>query len=134
MQVFPSAARTASANGDFVLPRGYKGVLLRLNISVFTGTSLDIKLQAYDDAAQAYFDLKDAEGSAGGINPQLPTVIAFPQKTGTGSDDLISYPSSIVFLPAATSKRFNSPLPRKLRAVATFVGTTATYSLAAIPL
>ena len=126
MKVFPSAVRTASANGDFVLSRGFRGVLLRLDITAFTGTSLDIKLQGYDDTAGAYFDLTETSAAA--------PVVAFATKAATGSDTLAVYPPALAFAQPATNKRWGAALPRKLRAVATFVGTTATYSLAAIPL
>ena len=134
MILFPALARTQPGspyNKDFVLPRGFRGIAFRLNITAAGGTTptLDVKFQGYDDAAGAYFDLTETSAAA--------PVIAFATKSGAGSDTLAIYPPALAFAQPATNKRWGAAIPRKLRVVATFgvdVDETFTFSLAGIPL
>lgn len=134
--VFASANRTQVVgtyeSTPFVLPQTSKGMLYHLVITAVTDTpTLDIKLQYYDDATATWEDYKDWEANT----------VSFPQKTGTGEDDLVLYEGGASLVeathPAAGNRRYASPHPRRSRWVAT-VGNAATdeitFSLAATPL
>lgn len=97
-------------NYDIVLPRGYRGVLFRLNIGTApTGTTpvLDIKVQYYDELRQTYEDLTDWT---------IANSVAFAQKSAAGEDDIVLYPSGAA---GVANRRFNVTPPKKLRIVAT---------------
>jgi hypothetical protein len=129
MVIFPSAARTqpnSPHNADFTMPQGYRGLLLRLDITASGGTTptLDVKLQYYNEATDEYEDLR---GMA------VANAAAFAQKTGAGEDDLVLYPG----LTEAANRTLGAPVPRNLRAVATTgadADETFTFSLVGIPL
>lgn len=133
--VFASAARTQEVgtyNSDIRADTGALGMLFHLVISAVGGTpTLDLKMQYYDSATATWEDYKDWEGN----------VVSFAQKTGTGEDDLVVYPSgsapAAADHPAATNRRYASPIPTKFRWVATVGnagGDSATFSLASTPL
>ena len=113
--VFASAARTATANSGDLENRTARGVRLWLNITAASGTTptLDIKLQWKDPLSGLYFDIPGAN---------------FPQKTGTGTDDLTVYPG----IAETATEAISDVIPRGWRAVATIGGTTPsfTFSLA----
>lgn len=133
--IFASENRTqvvGTYNSDSTLPQTSDGQLYHLSITAVTDTpTLDLKMQYFDAATATWEDYKDWEGNT----------VSFAQKTGTGEDDLVLYPSGVGQLaatqPAATNPRFPSPHPRKFRWVAT-VGNAATdevtFSLASVPL
>jgi hypothetical protein len=113
----PSAARTATFNGeDFADLSGSNGMFV-LNITAVSGTTptLDIKLQL-KVAAGLYIDIPGA---------------AFAQKTATGTDYLIVHPAITV----VANKAVSQCLGDVIRAVSTIGGTTPsfTYTLTYIP-
>jgi len=131
MILLPAAVRAKAVvgsplNKDFVLQRGYRGILLRLNITASSGTTptLDVKVQFYDEAAQTYEDLTDWGALA----------VAFAQKTGANESDLLIYPSGVA---GAANARMNVAPPRKLRIVSTYgadADESFTFSLVGLPL
>lgn len=129
MLVFPAVSRApATYNFDFkILPVVAAGVLFHLDISVFTSTTLDLKFQTFDEIDATFFDLLDSSASPG-------IAIAFAQKAGTGTDSLYIDPRITVerIVAANTNKRFQTGVPRKMRAVLTLAGgTNSTASLQA---
>lgn len=114
--VFPSAARTASENSPDEINEYGRGVRLHLDITDVAGTlpTLNVKVQAKDPISNVYFDI----GGAG-----------FPEKTATGSDDLVIYPG----VAETANEAVSDVLPRTWRAVATIGGSSVsfTFSLAA---
>lgn len=113
--VFPSAARTATANSSDQDGEGQRGAIFFLDISAVAGTpTLDLKIQYKDPISGNYVDVP------GG---------AFAQKTGTGTDTLLIYPGIV----ETANREVSSAISEQWRAVATIAGTTPsfTFSLAA---
>lgn len=111
--IFPSAARPASVNSnDIRTPRNAKGVRLYLDITANSGTAetLDIKLQMKDTLTGNYHDMTGA---------------AFAQKTATGTDELVIYPS----IGETANKAVSDVLTRTWRLVYTLGGSaTPTFT------
>lgn len=129
MLVFPAVSRAAGTfNFDFkILPAIVAGVLFHLDITAFANTTLDLKFQAFDEIDSTFFDLIDSSASPGAS-------IAFAQKAGTGTDSLYIDPRVTVerIVAANVNKRFQTGVPRKMRAVYTSAGgTVSTASLQA---
>jgi hypothetical protein len=135
MVILPSLARAQTlspVNTDFRLPAFASGAIFRLNYSAETNaaSTLDCKLQLWDDAAGAFFDLLTS-AEAG---------VDFVQFTGVATQVLIVAPDLGMADELATVPTLSArmPLPTKLRTVCTMAGgaggDTITFSLSAIPL
>lgn len=125
----PVVTTTTPRNHDFVIPRGYKGILLRLNVSVLTATDVVGKVQYFDEVRETFEDLTDATAAG-------TTVVAFETLAAAGEREVMLYPG-IAEAKAAIddNKRYSLAPPKKLRVVLTFTAlTTATYSIAGLPL
>lgn len=109
VNVFPSAARTSSANSSDQTNHHARGVRLHLDITAASGTSptLDVKLQA--KIGSQYIDIAGA---------------AFAQKTTTGTDELVVYPG----VAETANESVSDIIPRTWRAVATIGGTTPSFT------
>jgi hypothetical protein len=111
LELFPSAARTATVNGSDVNNWRHRGVRLWLDITVVSGTTptLDVKVQSKDHISGKYVDIPSA---------------AFVQKTATGSDDLLVYPG----VAETANRSVSDVLPKTFRVVATIGGTTPSFT------
>lgn len=112
VQVFPSAANTASQDsGDFTNP-GCKGVVLVIKITAGAGLSLTFTIQGKDPVSGAYY-----------------TILASSALTGTGTTVLRVYPG----LTASANVTADDVLPRTWRVdVNAGNNTSATYSVGAL--
>lgn len=114
--IFPSAARTATANSPDQSWPGFKAAVFVLDISAVSGVTptLDVKIQYQDHISGNYVDIPGA---------------AFAQKSATGTDSLLLFPGV-----AETANREVSVSQGEVwRAVATIGGGTPsfTFSLSA---
>jgi hypothetical protein len=132
MVILPSLSRAAATyNTDIRLPADAKGVIIVVDVTV-SGASgtLDVKLQGYNQAKDAYFDLFDRTATT-------PVVLAIAQfgagATGTKSIAVHNL-APVVAVSATTPKQFSAPLPRAFRAVSTVAVGAVTFSVAGIPL
>lgn len=118
--IFASASRTSSTNGsEMTIPLQvtrdgrpmFKGIHLVLDITAAGGTTqtLDVKIQRKDETSGNFVDMRDA---------------AFAQKTGTGTDDLVIYPS----ITATANRGVSDALSYRWRAVATIGGTSPDFT------
>lgn len=110
--LFASALRNpATYNSDFVVPRGYRGILVHINYTAEggAGSTLDFKLQYYDPASDTFEDLARS---------------LVERMAGVGEIDLMLYPGIV----AIANREVNIAVPRKLRAVAVVGITSVTFS------
>ena len=107
-----SVAQTATYNGaDQIIPPTVRGVRIFLDITAVSGTipTLDIKVQMKDKESGKYFDLTGA---------------TFAQKTTTGQDELIIYPS----ITEVANRAVDEVIPKTWRVVGTITGTTPSFT------
>lgn len=110
--VIGSGTRTATFNTDTISNDGdYLGIKFYLDITAVSGTTptLDVKLQAFDKLSGKFFDILGA---------------SFSQKTASGQDDLIVYPT----VAAVANRAVSQPLPDLWRVLATIGGTTPSFT------
>lgn len=116
--LFASADRApATYTADFTNQVGRKGVLVYINYTAEGGASstLDAKLQYWDEAEQAWDDLPNC---------------SFAQFTGVSESDLMVYPG----IAEVANRQISIALPKKLRLSATVGTTNVTFSAAFTPL
>lgn len=115
--VAPSAARTSAFTGsDLENLTGARGVLVTLDLTALTGTSVAVQLQVKDPASGKYF-----------------TVFQSAAQTSTGTYAFGFYPSALSTGSNALTGAGNGVLGRvyRVNVVHTSV-TTATYSVGAV--
>lgn len=107
---FTSTARTASANADGA-NRFAKGARVFLDVTAASGTTptLDVKIQARDEASGQYVDVPGA---------------VFTQKTAASTDMLEVYPG----IGAVANSKVSGSFPRTWRVVAAIGGTTPSFT------
>lgn len=130
MQVFASSLRAVGAhNFDGTLPRDARGMLYHVSYTAEgAGTStLDVKMQYYDETTATYEDYTDWENN----------VIGIVQMTGVGEGEFLVYPGigqDVVANHPLAGRRYSAPHPRKFRIVATVGTDTVTFSINGTPL
>jgi hypothetical protein len=121
MVILPSAVRTKAAvgspfNTNFRLPQDAVGAIFRLDCTAAAGTTptLDVKFQAYDDAAAEYFDMLDTQSTR--------ETLAFAQISGATSQTMLVYPFSLQGAQAegTTDVIRVTALPTNMRLVCTY--------------
>lgn len=111
--IFASASRAAAAyNSDELFNGSARGVRLFLNATIAGGATLDVKIQNFDPASQAWRDIPLATAT---------------QITATGSATLTVYPGAL----AAAGVVANTALGLRWRVVATVGTATAPFSIGA---
>jgi hypothetical protein len=111
LELFATAARTATVNGSDVNNWRHRGIRLWLDITAVSGTVpvLDVKVQSKDHISGKYVDIPSA---------------AFAQKSGVGSDDLLVYPG----VAETANRSVSDVVPKTFRVVATIGGTTPSFT------
>ena len=107
VQLFASAARTASANGTDQTNPGYKGVKVRINVTASGSTDSQTWTIQGKDSAGVYY-----------------TILASAARTTTGVETLTVYPG----LTETANVDASDVLPRFWRLISTMTGDTATWS------
>lgn len=109
--MFPSAARTATANSNVVVSEEFRGIFVVLDVTAAGGTTptLDVKLQEQDSLTGGWLDIPGA---------------SFAQKTAANRDSLKVYPG----IAETNNRKVNNTIPKKVRAVATIAGTSPTFT------
>lgn len=115
VELFSSAARTATANSSDISDYNNSGGFFFLNVTAASGTTptLDIKIQAKCNLTGIYTDIPGA---------------AFTQKTTTTTDMLVLATGATV----SANKAVSHPLPTHFRAVATIGGTTPSFTFSLV--
>lgn len=110
LTLFPSAARTATANTDDVINDGARGVHLVINVTAAAATpSVVFTIQGKDELSDAYY-----------------TILESAAITGTGTTVLKVFPGAT----AAANTVANDCLPRVWRLLATAADADSlTYSV-----
>ena len=108
----PHLTADSPINGDAVETAGRKGAVVFLDVTVDTDTvSIVVKLQGYDETADAWYDIPSA---------------SFAALAAVGHAALSIYPS----IGTSANVAVDSILPGTIRAVSTHTGgTTMTYSV-----
>lgn len=134
-RIFASADRAANTyNSDFSVPRGYRGILIRVNKTAEGGATatLTFKLQYLDEIANTFEDLTDWEGNV------VEFAAGIFDGGATAEDDLMVYPGIGQDVAAAhpdtANRKYSIGVPKKLRAVAVVAVANVTFSAVMLPL
>jgi len=107
ISLFPSKARTTHASSAPFSGGGYSGLVIDINISAFTGTSITFTLEFYDTAAGAWV-----------------TLLASAAKSATGRFTLTVDPR----IASSANVAVQSGPRRKMRLTPSGTITSVTYS------
>lgn len=120
LAAYNSAAVTSAAFS----PLGATALQVVFFLTAITGTSLTIKVQAYDQGSGVWYDFKDAAQANQAISAAITTASS-------------TVPAAVLTIDprevSVANKVFQSPVPDRLRLVTTYTAiTAATYSATAI--
>lgn len=124
MTIMSGTKTTGTTNGTaFGMPAGTIGALFIINLTASVApTTLDVKIQFQDPVSLGWADLKDSAQASTAAFAQLGAV-------GTGT----SYFNVAPALTTTANKAFNQLMPPVIRAVATVVGTSYTFTVSVQP-
>ena len=123
--VIPAGAyNSAAVTSPAFTPLGATALIVTFFLTAITGTSLTVKVQAYDDASGIWYDLKDATQTNQVISAALTTASS-------------TVPAAVLVIDpreaSVANKVFQTPVPDRLRLVTTYTAiTAASYSASVV--